>query len=128
MNQYLYIDQFGDAIIVRQEPTETSLSCLQTLVGGLIQIVPTDRIRADVFVNEEGLFFPQFGINLTASYITGRQLVGPAVFAGSNKDGDTISLYDSTLNKLKREGLLIHDEVWTATEVAKEYLPFINAE
>jgi hypothetical protein len=128
MNQYLFIDQHGDALIVRQEPHETSLSCLQTLVGGLIQIVPTSKIAADVWVNEEGLFIRQFGINLVASYITGRQLVGPAVFTSSTKDGDTIGLRDSVLNKLKREGLLIADEVWTSSQIAQEYLAFTVAQ
>jgi hypothetical protein len=128
MNQYLFIDQHGDALIVRQEPHETSLSCLQTLVGGLIQIVPTSKIAADVWVNEEGLFIRQFGINLVASYITGRQLVGPTVFASSTKDGDTIGLRDSVLNKLKREGLLIADEVRTSSQIAQEYLAFTVAQ
>lgn len=128
MNEYLFIDQGGDALIVRQEAHETSLSCLQTLVGGLIQIVPSDKIDADVWVNEEGLFFPQFGINLVASYITGRQLVGPVVFANSNEEGDTISLDKNILNLLKREGLLIDDKIWTSSEVANEYLAFTVAQ
>lgn len=127
MNQYLFVDQHGDALIVRQEPHETSLSCLQTLVGGLIQLAPSTKIDADVWVNEEGLFFPQFGINLVGSYISGRQLVGPVVFANSNSNGDTISLRDSILNKLKREGLMVDDKVWTSAEVAKEYLAFTVA-
>ncbi len=121
MKQYLYIAQDGTAHIVRQEPNQTSLDCLQALVGGLIESVSPSKVACDVWANEEGLYQPGFGINLVASYITGRQLVGPMVLAGSTKNGDTISVPDRVINKLKREGLIIEDSVLSPSEIIALY-------
>jgi hypothetical protein len=121
MKQYLYLAQSGDAWIVRQEPNEDSLTCLQTLVGGLIECVSPSKVPCDVWVNEESLFQPGFGINLVASYITGRQLVGPVVLASSRVDGATISVSQHLVNKLKREGLIIEETVLTAREIQDRY-------
>lgn len=78
--------------VVEKEEGQTTLALLQELVEGLVEVVSADP-GTDLWVNEEGLFRGDFLPNHFASYITdGRHLVGPAVLAGVNKKGETISV------------------------------------
>lgn len=124
MREYLYLSQGGDAYIV-QDDSKDSLTALQTLVGGLIQGVYPTKLgpTVDTWVNEEGLMMPNFGINLVASFITGRQLVGPCVLAGHTPSGDTISVPKKVVTKLKREGLMIDERTWAPFEIANRCFP-----
>lgn len=107
--EFILIEDTGDAFLI--ESGEDTLSTLQTLVDGYVECVSADRkvlgFDADVWVNEEGLYRQDFSINLPASYITGRQLVGPVVIARSSKDGKTLGLTGSQINRLIEDGLML---------------------
>ena len=107
--EFLLIRDNGIAYLV--ESDESTLSTLQTLVDGYVECVTADKrslgFEADVWVNEEGLFRQDFSINLVASFITGRQIVGPAVLARSSKDGKTLGLTSGNINRLIEDGLMI---------------------
>jgi hypothetical protein len=107
--EFILIRDNGIAYLV--ESDESTLSTLQTLVDGYVECVTADRsalgFEADVWVNEEGLFRQDFSINLVASFITGRQIVGPAVLARSSKDGKTLGLTSSNIERLIEDGLMI---------------------
>lgn len=125
---WIYITEFGDALLV--DPTKDTLSDLQSLVGGLIECVASTRNRmgfaCDVWVNEEGLFREDFAINLVASYLTGRQLVGPAVICTSDANGYTHGLSEANIRRLERDGLMIDDNdgsVWTPWGAAAYRFP-----
>lgn len=121
--QFILIEDTGYAFLVNAEQGESTLRLLQTAVDGLIECVTANKralgFDADVWVNEEGLFRNDFGINLVASYITGRQLVGPAVIARSSTQGATLGLTDNNLARLRADGLHIDDndgKGWTIDE------------
>ena len=120
-NKYLYINEIGDAVVVTQQPNEDSLTCLQTLVNGLIELVRPNRLGCDVFCNEEALFQPNFGINMVASFMTGRQLVGPIVFASADAKGNTTSFPQHLLNKLRNEGLMIDTGDYSSADIVRLY-------
>lgn len=120
-NKYLYINEIGDAVVVTQQPGEDSLTCLQTLVNGLIELVRPNKLNCDVWCNEEALFQPNFGINLVASFMTGRQLVGPIVLTSSNANGDTTSFPQHLMDKLKREGLIIDTGNYSSADIVRLY-------
>jgi hypothetical protein len=124
MRQYLYVGQQGDAVVVR-DFNDTALEGLQKLVGGMIECVNPTKLgpSVDVWVNEEGLLYSDFGINLVASYITGRQLVGPAVFAGHNGKGETTDFPTAILARLMREGLMVDQRGMEPFEVANRFFP-----
>lgn len=123
IQEYLLLTEGGDAHLVAAQVTTThdSLKALQDLVGGLIEYVAQDRIKCDVYANEEGLFVPHFGLNLVASAITGRQLVGPVVLASSDNAGNTTSLSTDVIKKLERDGLMIQDELVSVDTIHQEY-------
>lgn len=109
-HEFILIEEDGMAYLVQNG--ESTLTTLQTLVDGLIECVAVDRrsplgFDADVWVNEEGLFRNDFGINHVASYITGRQIVGPAVIARSSKDGKTLGITGDQINRLIEDGLML---------------------
>jgi hypothetical protein len=110
MINFLYLNEFGDALMVRHEGGST-LRTLQTLVEGLIQYVPTDEdeagIDADLWVNEEGLYQPTFSVNLLASLFAGQRLVGPAVISRANDEGETVGLSKDDFGLLTRNGLQV---------------------
>lgn len=123
-SKYLYIGQQGDAVLV--DPGKSrSLEALQAMVGGWIECVSPNNIDpcVDVWVNEEGLYMPEFGINLVASYMSGRQIVGPAVITGSRVDGATIGVPNVVIKNLKRDGLMIADEVMSPDQVRDTFWP-----
>ena len=120
--QFLLIEDTGYAFLVNHEGDDT-LRTLQTGVDGLIECVTADDgvlgFRADIWVNEEGLFRQDFAINLVASFITGRQIVGPAVIARSSSQGATLGLTDAQIQRLRRDGLIVDDndgKGWTINE------------
>lgn len=129
MTKYLFISDNGDAYVV--EPDGTSLSTLQRLVDGFVDVVACNGGVAcnrgyattrgmDCWVNDEGLSRSDFGLNFVASLLSGRQLVGPAVITRSDNDGNTIGLTDEDLRRLtERDGLLLVEggEVYTVDEV-----------
>ena len=122
---FLYINEFGDALLVRHEGDDT-LTALQTLVEGYVQPVPTDPAKTgfsgDVWVNEDGLYQPTFSVNLLASGFAGQRLVGPAVITRFDAEtGKTIGLTADNLANLTRKGLTIDDNNgngWTAQDAA----------
>jgi hypothetical protein len=123
--EFLLIRDNGIAYLV--ESDESTLSTLQTLVDGLVECVNADKrslgFEADVWVNEEGLFRQDFAINLVASFITGRQIVGPAVLARSNSNGATLGLTSSQINRLIEDGLMIEqaaEGAFTLTDLVAE--------
>ena len=109
MTEFILISDNGTAYLV--ESGESTLDTLQTLVDGYIECVTADKhvlgFESDVWVNEEGLFRQDFAINLVASFLTGRQLVGPAVLARSSKGGKTLGLTSSNINRLIEDGLML---------------------
>jgi len=118
MNTYLYIDPNGTAVLVNQEDDQTSLACLQELVGGLIENVAPNALGCDAWVNEEGLVYG-LEINLVGSFVLGRQIVGPVVLADYDReDGETLSVPALIVNTLERDGLLIEEEPMTSAQVA----------
>ena len=120
---FVVIEQTGYSFVT-DSGTDT-LATLQLLVDGLVECVtPNPKVLgftcADVWVNEEGLYRPDFSINLVASYITGRQLVGPAVLARSTSQGRTVGLTERQLERLAADGLFLdynEGKNWTAEEV-----------
>jgi hypothetical protein len=101
-----------------------TLKFLQTLTEGLIECVQLKR-SVDMWVNEEGLFHPDFEINSSASRlairITGHPYVlrGPAVIT-RQVNGETVGFTDQQLDDFASEyGLRVNSEskVWTADEV-----------
>lgn len=121
--KYIYIAESGYTFLVNGG--ENSLKDLQTLVDGLVDVVEADKtiigFPCDTWVNDEGLYRNDFGINLFASVITGRQIVGPAVLARSI-NGATTGILDSQIRRLVKNGLIIDDNDgngWYPEEAAR---------
>lgn len=106
-NQYVFISEAGYGFLIN-EGTD-SLSTLQTLVDGLIECVYSREYDCDVWVNEEGLFRQDFGVNMVASRITNQVLVGPAVLTNADKEGRTVGLSEAQLLTLVIQGLELDD-------------------
>lgn len=68
-----------------------TLPALQALVGGLVDVVNLGR-DVDMWVNDEGRYTQP--LNLGASLTARQPIYGVAVLAGSNDEGETISLPD----------------------------------
>jgi hypothetical protein len=104
--KFLVIEQNSDVLMVTHDKDEEggTLSMLQTAVEGLVEYARADRdylgFDADVWVNEEGLYRDDFTPNILASVIVGRPIVGPAVIALSDSEGETIGLSDEQLDTL----------------------------
>lgn len=119
---FVVIEQTGYAFVTGSGTN--TLETMQLLVEGLVECVTVDSkvlgFSADVWVNEEGLYRPDFSINLVASYMTGRQLVGPAVLSRSTSHGRTVGLTERHLERLAADGLFLdynEGNNWTADEV-----------
>lgn len=108
--QFLHIAESGYATLVNSDGYNT-LSDLQTLVDGLVDCLTADQrtlgFRADVWVNDEGLYRNDFGINFVASYLTGRQIVGPAVITTVSRNGTTTGLTRANIDRLIKDGMHI---------------------
>lgn len=76
--------------VVEKEEGRDTLSFLQELVDGLIESVSLEN-ETDIWVNEEGLYRPDFLTNHFASFLANTRLVGPAVLTGVTKGGKTVA-------------------------------------
>lgn len=82
-----------------QLDTNNTLKGLQTLVDGLVDCVRPQEgwthpqlATIDLWINDDGGYREDFDLNLEASFLVGYGIIGPAVVARSNKDGETIGL------------------------------------
>jgi hypothetical protein len=121
---FLAITQYGYAATIKTDGS--SLKAFQTIVGGNVDVVTTREgtylpHEFDVFVNDEGLFRPDFCMNLIASYFTGQTLVGPVVLSNVNiKTGETLGLTEQDIASLS-ENMDIdtnNGEHYSADEIA----------
>ena len=110
---YVYLDEFGNALLVQKQAHETTLSFLQTLVDGWIDVVSNGRF--DFVVNDEGLYREDFGINLVATVISKRQLVGPCVVTKSPPEGETRGLSKEEIRYLKLD---LDERIYTSEDIA----------
>ena len=118
-DQYVYIPESGYGFIVNAD--SDTLKSLQTLVDGLIECARSREFECDVWVNEEGLFRQDFGINMAASTIANQVLVGPAVLANVDSEGRTTGITEAQLLTLRMEGLPLDDndgKGWSVEEAA----------
>ena len=109
-NLYILIEDNGETFLIdNQEPS--SLGMLQFLVDGLVECVALPKsvlgFSADLWVNEEGLFRPDFTGNIGASILADRPIVGPAVITRSTPQGKTVGITDNQLNFLIEDGFLL---------------------
>lgn len=113
-----------------QEPM-TTLKVLQTLVDGYVDcVVPEGETSIDMWVNDEGLYRPDFVRNTEASYLARRVLVGPIALAKSNRNtGETLGFTDEELRDLSDRHSLnwdgttyLVDEIVTANSELREAL------
>lgn len=125
---WVYVTEYGDALLIA--PTKQTLADLQSLVGGYVECVAQTEdqmgFACDVWVNEEGLFRNDFGFNLVASFMTGRQLVGPAVICTTDAQGNTRGLSEANITRLLDDGLMIddnHGDLWTPSSAAAFRFP-----
>jgi len=104
--KFLVIEQNSNVLMISHDKDEKggTLSMLQTAVEGLVEYVKADSdflgFDADIWVNEEGLYRDDFTPNLLASVIVNRLIVGPAVIALSDSEGETVGLSDEQLDAL----------------------------
>lgn len=101
MKQFIYIhDRMPKAYLVTVGGR--TLPAFQSLVEGLIDVVSVSGqqmstivgdiggMQADLIVNDEGLYDERFTINVWASALAGREIVGPVVLSLSDSDGETV--------------------------------------
>jgi len=93
---YIYLPDTPDDTVIYVTPGDNTLHTLQTLVEGLVDLVAfqIEGNYFDLWVNDEGLYRPNFSLNFAATMFAGRGLVGPAVITRSSDDGETLPLYD----------------------------------
>lgn len=109
MKQFIYIPQTGTGYGFLVNAEDDTLRTLQTLVDGLIECVYSKEYECDVWVNEEGLYREDFEVNMVASRISNRVLVGPAVLANSNSEGATTGMKPEQMLVLQIDGLFVDD-------------------
>ena len=119
MGHYIYINEFGG--VAKVAMSENTLTDLQTMVDGYIEMPSASiaGIACDVVVNEEGLFRQDFSVNFVASAILRQRIVGPAVLARVDNEGNTIGFTDDQIDAIVKDGLEISEAVFTAEEVAE---------
>lgn len=128
MSKYIMIADSGYAALVNG--SGDTLKDLQTLVDGMVDVVAADPEAlsisgVDAWVNDEGLYRADFGINLVASFITGRQLVGPVVLV-RRRGPDTIGFTDAQIKKIINEHMMIDTNDgagWSVAEAAYFFGP-----
>lgn len=113
---FVYMDEFLNICLV--EPEESTLSMSQTAVDGLITYVPgsVDGFSFDIIVNDEGLFRRNFIRNNFVSYFANTDIVGPAILAKHDGEGNTIPF---TIDEIKL--LKVGEEMeidWTPARIA----------
>jgi len=120
---FLLIEDNADAYIVSSDDDST-LRTIQGLVDGYVECLSANRrvigFESDAWVNEDGLSRNDFGINLVASYLTGRQIVGPAVIARFSHDtGETLGLGKAHIQRLVNDGLMVEglDEAYSLADI-----------
>lgn len=106
-------DLSGKKYAVVKPDDMTTLKFMQTIVEGLITLVPTEDENIDLFVNDEGLYFEHFVLNPVASRFAGQPLVGPSIMMRHNRAGETTSM---TVDDMKAFGCneFIGLELWLA--------------
>ena len=97
---HLFGSYYHGAVAVNLHDDDT-LTALQTLVDGYVESVHVNPI--DIWVNEEGLFRPDFVPNKIASNIANVRLVGPAVITGIDVNtGETLGLSQKQIDALAK--------------------------
>lgn len=107
--------------IVEQQPNEERLAFMQSLVEGLIELVPNEH-GVDIYANEEGLYNPEFQrnglLNLIVRGYTHPEIpiMGPGIITGHDGKGNTTSVPQSFIDEWFFPEILDPD-VWTSTQV-----------
>jgi len=116
MKNALLFHETGVVEKVSIDPSN-QLKEMQTYVGGLIQVIPTPfDNKMSLFVNEEGKFVEDHGVNIVATAVFGAYLGDGDYFAGDvlimgpvDTKGETLGLSDAActniINVLKKAGL-----------------------
>jgi len=126
----IYIDEFGNiARVDVPDAVGASLQSLQTMVDGLITITDgtVNHIPVDIIANDEALYRPDMGINLVASYMTGRQLVGPVVLATADVEGRTKGFGLAKLSVLLKD-CLVDETIHTPDSIAEARAEIVDAQ
>lgn len=94
----LYID--GNRVTRVQINTNNHTSISQMVEGDfdVVSCVSVHGEQFSVFVNDLG-FYSNMELNLIASVLAGRYLVGPAVVTGVSRSGETISVPACVIHK-----------------------------
>lgn len=97
----------------RSQTPLSTLDSLQRLVDGYVDcVVPGNEPTVDMWVNDEGLYRPDFYRNAEASYLARTVIVGPVVLAKSNPNtGETLGLDEAELFALSEK----HNLGWDGT-------------
>lgn len=126
----IYIDEFGNiARVDVPDAVGASLQSLQKMVDGLITITDgtVNHIPVDIIANDEALYRPDMGINLVASYMTGRQLVGPVVLATADVEGRTKGFGLAKLSVLLKD-CLVDETIHTPDSIAEARAEIVDAQ
>lgn len=100
MRHALRIDTEGHSTLLDLDAPEGSLKVLQTAVDGLIEPVRVAN-GFEMYVNEEGLFRADFGLNGWALAAFGVTIKGAVVLTGTVDDeGETLGLTDEDVRIL----------------------------
>ena len=83
------------------------LKDMQDVVGGFIECASEPTDNYDVYVNEEGL--PKgLPLNILASLISGRKLLGPALVTGKpDEDGEITSVPKGVMTTLHQTAMIM---------------------
>ena len=79
---------------------------MQKIVGGYIELMPIDisieGVNYDVFINEEGKLIEGMSPSAIIQYPGNFDVImGPLMFTKSNSEGETISLTENDIEKVK---------------------------
>lgn len=120
----LYIDDRNGIRprVIEQQPNQTTLEMLQSLVEGLIERVELPEFPgADMWVNEEGLITPGLQRNTYATLFARSEnyhpypIVGPTVIAGYGPEGETLSVTQEILDYFA--DITVKDTVYTTAQI-----------
>lgn len=83
------------------------LKDMQDVVGGYIECVSEPGDNFDIYVNEEGIL-QGLPLNVLASMISGRRLLGPVLVTGRvDKDGEITSVPKGVMTTLHQTAMLM---------------------